>query len=498
MQLHKQLKSEERSDLTLGDDHGVIESFVDGSSKLYQTTAIGCNCNYIFNEGMVICKHIIFFRKSSALNIFDEVIYGQEYRDEFMNVNMSSPIVSDEAPERHFEQLEYYEVVDGTSKPGLPKPPSSRYLEAKEQTDVLAELIAAAPASMHLQYLQFLSYLNEQVRAAKVPVLNDQCSSPACVPTDDADDNAFTCCSPKSNVLIADDEISNDIISSNNSSSVLSTSSHSNVSLSLAFSIDDDQKKYIRNKEMIDTGTVDNFVILLLEKHPFQYQSCARSQPGACFQKIDNSIANFQIIHLHAKSHFVLTTQTKDGTINIYDSLPPNNLFLEHDSELFTKLSELYTSITNIYLYCPQKQEGFVDCGIFCMANLWELVAGKDPHQVHFSQSNFREILMKMMTDVKLYDFEVGSKGRGRKRKAEGVKMSVCQTIKSISNLQDDLVFPDGGSQKGRPKLNKQRRYNPNFNKKKLMKQVLWWWWWSVGIHNRTLSIPVWVYITTS
>ena len=356
----------EEATILLHDGTGVIEEFANGSTKHYHTTISGCNCNYRFNHGMIMCKHIIHLRKASGLPIFDKSVYGREYIDEFMTVDFTMPVLDELAVENHFEQLEYEEMEQDLQVNAV-KSKSSRYLQLKEQTDVIAELAAAAPASLHVDLLDLLSKLASHIRASEIPnlILPNSFPTPL-TPTSDLE-------SDSANVVVdvidSDERVVFDEVADDEVVDVASNKSLSPI-LSLKFSVDDDQKSYITGNGMIDTGTVDNFVVLLLKTHQFQYQTCALSQPGAVFRPIDKSLPNYQILHLHTRSHFVLTTQQVDGTVFIYDSLPRDSSSIDSNCELYCKITRLYPDFSHLVLYCPQRQEGYVDCGIFCLANL--------------------------------------------------------------------------------------------------------------------------------
>ena len=303
--------------------------------------------------------------------------------------------------------------------------------------------------------------LASHIRASEIPnlILPNSFPTPL-TPTSDLE-------SDSANVVVdvidSDERVVFDEVADDEVVDVASNKSLSPI-LSLKFSVDDDQKSYITGNGMIDTGTVDNFVVLLLKTHQFQYQTCALSQPGAVFRPIDKSLPNYQILHLHTRSHFVLTTQQVDGTVFIYDSLPRDSSSIDSNCELYCKITRLYPDFSHLVLYCPQRQEGYVDCGIFCLANLFEILLGNDPHAINFDQASFRKILLKCMNDEKLYRFP-SSKKLGRKRATTAVTLTVHKTIDSVKKLEH-VVFHAGCGEKGRPKKQKQRHFTPSFNKK--------------------------------
>ena len=433
--MHDMLKAEESADLQL-ENGGVFERFDEGS-KIYNTSSTNCNCNYRFQFGSV-CKHTIFYRKANNLPIFDKNCFSSVYFDDFMLAGED-----DDDVESHFQQLEYFEC----SKP--PKQAnhqsnSSRFRELHEVTNSIAELAAAAPASLHSSYLSFLKQLSDVVRAGKPlcpSILYDENCSPS---GNDTDEN----CPPSENI---DNEPS--LPSDNDDDDV----AENFIPFEPEYFFTNRQEDVVKNKEMLDDFCIDSFVVHLKKSVSFQFQSVGRSQ--TFFESVDHTTPNFQIIHLQSRTHYILTRQLPDETIEVYDSLNCESL----NEETSRLMHMLYPKFSKIVKCNAQRQEGGVDCGLFALANLTMLANGRDPTTVAFNQSKLRDHFMRCMKKKKISYFPATKRvGAPRKRPLE--LLNICETFKSVNDCE--LRFLKGHESKGRPRKEKQRRYEPSYNKK--------------------------------
>ena len=443
-----------------GDDGGVVEEFADGSSKLYMTTTTGCNCHYRFTWGKVICKHLVVLRKLKNLPIFQPSLYGSEYIDPFMNATACLQ-ESDEAIEEHFENVMYDEVEEIHGRGGCVAR-TTRYKQVKELTDLLAELINAAPSSLHNSYLDLLNKMTVDVRAGRIP---SPAPSPEVEPTPSPAPSPEVEPTPSPSASPEVEPTPSPAPSADSSDSSYKPPMFvSNILHTLSFSFDRNQRRYIENNERLDSDSVNNFAILLRKQFNcnFQYQPCGISQSGD-FKKVDRNTTNFQIIHLQCRDHFIMSSQKSDGSVQIYDSLPSAEPTIDSSSELYRLLSKLYSPFSSISRYCPQIQDGYVDCGLFACANLAALVGSTDPNSVTFKQETMRPLFLQMMDIEKYVPFEFQKK-RGRKANSDKVQMGISNVYSSAKNLDAD--FFEGCKQPGRPKKPKTRHFTPSFNRK--------------------------------
>ena len=228
------------------------------------------------------------------------------------------------------------------------------------------------------------------------------------------------------------------------------------VPISPEYSLSPQQQGFITNNEMLDCETVDAAVNILQTQYEFQSQSVGRSQ--AQFVRINPMEANFQIIHLHDRQHFVLTRQLQDCVVEVYDSLSASHL----DAEISNHIVELYGIPTSVIKCNAQKQTNGVDCGVFCIANLVSLLVGTNPSEISFEITDMRPQLLYFLVKKEFSMFKC--------KKRIGPTVKKVQTYNLVHSFSaptnDNLQFLTGCSQKGRPKVAKQRHYQPSYNRK--------------------------------
>ena len=77
-----------------------------------------------------------------------------------------------------------------------------------------------------------------------------------------------------------------------------------------------------------------------------------------------------QIHHLRGRSHSVLLV-LKENCAIIYDSLPRDEIC----NDLKLQLEALYPNVNSFFVQPSPTQTGGVDCGLFCIANLINLLS---------------------------------------------------------------------------------------------------------------------------
>ena len=451
--------------LQVAEPTGVSEQFSQGEEKTYATTPNSCNCNNRFQYATP-CKHIVFLRRSLDMELFDKALFSCVYYDSFM---LLSETETNEELERQFESFEYFEAE--APKSTSISSATTRYKEIREITDSLAELVAATSASSHVDNKCFLTKLCDIFRAGKTPLfVNDSIDtfeqpSPSPSPSElqageqppsspsepQADEQPPSSPSEPQ----ADDQTTPSLPSQE---SVFSDSLSEG--LKPKYACNDRIKSIIRRKEMLDMETVDSFVSLLLENHNFQYQSVLHCQQHLSFQPVDPNKPNFQILLLNSRTHFILSRILSDLTVEIYDSMKTEHLNEETDYYL----SHLYPTRKKVLSAPVQQQEGFVDCGLFSLAFLTTFLYDSSPCSKIYNQDLFRKHCLNNLEAKKVSIFPSTCK-RGRKRIATYNEIFLNKTHTSVKAISE-LVFP-AGSQPGRHKATKQRRFLPSFSQKK-------------------------------
>ena len=389
---------------------------------------------------------MIALRKSANLPLFDIRCFNPVYYDDFM---IGTSLGTDEnTDEEHiFDQLQYFELESDNSEPHAKPRYDSQptcYNKTRESTDLLAELISSAPAHLRDDYISHITKLCDIVRAGQ--------------PISSIVESAIPCeenCSNESSISQPSIECVN---SSTNSSNTSNSSQISGFTPSApAFYFSDVCKSFLRNNEMLDNDIIDSFVSLILKNHEFQCQSVARS--ATRFNPVDCTMPNFQIHHLEGRTHFVLTSLTTDLTIELYDSCPTDYL----DDEFMKQLEQLYPKFRKIIRIVTQKQENGVDCGLFALANLYALVLGRNISSISYLPG-MRKHLLSCLENKSCKEFPY--KGKPGKRGNPIEKdYDINKTYSSVENLSS-VVFCAGANNPGRPRLKKQRRFEPSYNKK--------------------------------
>ena len=109
---------------------------------------------------------------------------------------------------------------------------------------------------------------------------------------------------------------------------------------------------------------------------------------------------SLQIIFCRSDHWIVASTiKSKEGTVNVYDSL-----FDELDDSTEKTVQFLFPNKT-IQVVPVQKQCGYDDCGLVAIANAVQLARGHDPLKAHYSQYLMRTHLIKCYEELKMTPF---------------------------------------------------------------------------------------------
>ena len=176
----------------------------------------------------------------------------------------------------------------------------------------------------------------------------------------------------------------------------------SNINLSLV------DKNILSSGDLMNDKHINAAQILLKNQFP---EACglmdtlivSNQLSGEGLPNINSSMTN--IIQLHNLPGHWLVSQSNGQSVIVYDSLYPG---MTHP--LTMQLVYLYKSIAKgglllVKLRCCQKQAGFVDCGLFAIANAVSLANGIYPGAVIFQQSQMRQHLKQCLERKQLTMF---------------------------------------------------------------------------------------------
>ena len=229
----------------------------------------------------------------------------------------------------------------------------------------------------------------------------------------------------------------------------------------LSLSLNKDSLQIIKNNEMLRDEIIDSTVYLAQKLSYFKTQKCSLSQFHFASVEFSSKCQYFQIHQLQSKLHYVLSHFFSPDTVHIYDSLPSTPYIV--GSDLQRQLKELYPNVTNFSLMPSPKQNNGVDCGVFAIANLVNLMSGNALASNMKYSDDARDTLVKILEEDTVLcatSFPLTAV-RGRKKVPEKMKFDpVCVGVKNLKKLE----FLDSCPTKGAPKHKKQRRYEGRFN----------------------------------
>ena len=119
------------------------------------------------------------------------------------------------------------------------------------------------------------------------------------------------------------------------------------------------------------------------------------------------SVSNITQIH-NLPGHW-LVSQSHGQSVIVYDSLYPGLTRPLRDQLVYVYKSLAKVCLLQVKLRCCQKQSGFVDCGLFAIANAVALAQGIYPGAVIFEQSQMRQHLQQCLEkkEITMFPHEV-------------------------------------------------------------------------------------------
>ena len=105
---------------------------------------------------------------------------------------------------------------------------------------------------------------------------------------------------------------------------------------------------------------------------------------------------SLQIIHCRS-NHWIVASTVGDEQVQVYDSL--------HESIADVIFDLFHTSQVTMMNSCKQSCEGYVDCGVFAIANATAIAHGMNPETIQFMQSLMRKHLLSCFEQETLTPF---------------------------------------------------------------------------------------------
>ena len=225
------------------------------------------------------------------------------------------------------------------------------------------------------------------------------------------------------------------------------------------FKLDNDSYKIISKNEMLTDEIMDSACYIFSTMFPnFRTQRIVLGE-GLYRPVSTNDFGCYaQIHHLMDRTHYVLSVLLKNEVL-IYDSLPSQKM----STDLQNQLQMLYPDADGFFHAPGPVQTGSVDCGIFCLANLYNVLSNFEvSSNISYCQKTMRKHLIECLKSKQFSAFSF-SKKRGAPKKPSLIEME--KKVKNIGEI-NSLDFVATCTERGAPKKKRQRRYDPKFNNK--------------------------------
>ena len=102
-------------------------------------------------------------------------------------------------------------------------------------------------------------------------------------------------------------------------------------------------------------------------------------------------------IQIHNLPGHWVVSQSNGHSVIVYDSLFPGMTQLLSQQLVYAYKSPTKGCLLQVKLRCCQKQDNFVDCGLFAIANAAALAKGIYPGAVIFRQNQMRQHLLQCL-----------------------------------------------------------------------------------------------------
>ena len=409
------------------------------------TTETSCTCSHRAAT-LTPCHHLLRKRKETELNLFDISLFASYYHDDFLKKGE----VVEEGP--LCESLEEFELefnafsFDTTQNTKQVKKrifQNQQFLQMQTACHIVCETACAMPEERFQKYLAFVHQLADLMRTGgDVPTLTVAEHSP-----------------PPETTVTAEQEKPQQPTAGDTSPS----SSADELTLLLAsppeYYLELDWFNVINLNEQLTDDIIDSSCAVLSLQFPqFKTQRVVMSQMSYNPVTYSPSSVYAQIHHLRGRSHYVLSV-LKENCVIIYDSLPRDEIC----NDLKLQLEALYPNVNSFFVQPSPTQTGGVDCGLFCIANLFNVLSNCEVgSNLVYNQNEMRGHLTQCLSFEK-FAFFPSEKKRGAPKKMVELK-EMSQKVMQINGVAK-LKFMESCSERGAPKKKKQRRFEPKFNK---------------------------------
>ena len=443
-----------------------VASVVESDWTAFATTITSCHCTTADDSDGLPCCHILSLRKKNGLQVFSPSLYPNYYLEKFITGSDHNVEHTDDnvciVSQVSFEQ-EIREFPFGTELKKKVPTQQQQYLAMKNTALVLAEVTAPANVDYYQHVRAQINRIIDFVRAGitfeitiEQASVDQQQPSSASVPQQQPSPASLDQQQPSS-ASLEQQQSSSALSPEKRQPSPEMTEGEIFLYKPCEYSISKSSLSDINSNLMLTDDIVDSAMYLCQDKFPlFRTLSSALSQTYfPPFKASEPNEIFMQIHHLRKRSHFVLSHLVSPSCVYIYDSLPGNYNDYQLDDELALQLKQLYTDVSDFKLASSPIQTNGVDCGIFCIATVVNILYNQ-PISSNINFTSLRKDLVELFNSKNLMIFSQ-TKGKGAKRKIQICKFVVEGSISSFSTVR----FQDYCTSKGAPKG---KRYR--FNKK--------------------------------
>ena len=431
-----------------------IDTVTGNEQAKYNSDRQQCSCHQ-YHSSELPCRHILFCRRQAGLALFDETLYPVYYLEKFVtdggqqqsNDDVHDPIADMQHFQHQFDNFTMYPAKTSNAK--IKKNETTQqqqYIKMKNLALVWAEVTAHWGQEKFDHYLRHLNILIDLGRSGSW--IRD--------PELDFSREAAESQGEKERSQSTGDDLTTSSKPTSSSTDNSFDEGHAFLYSPVSFSANKKEGiAIVENNEMLTDDIVNSVSALCMKSFPnFRTQPSGLSQ--AKFQQVSFSDQEtyVQIHQLPSKTHFVLSHLYSREEVHVYDSMVSCYKNYAVNKDFASQLQQLYPSISKfMYIPGPQQSNG-VDCGLFCLATLLNILFKREISS-NLEFCSLREHLVSILTDELIVLFPQKKVSRGAKRKQQPISIvNECP----VNDLQS-LNFHEVCSSKGAPK-GKRLRFN--------------------------------------